>query len=201
MNEGPDVDGGYLLVQGCSVRRDILEAFVDAQAIGVNREREPWSEAGGVEAARREYRERHKAAGLCVYCPKPADPATVHNAFPVCTEHRQRAIARTMAKYIPHPRPERTPEVVAAARAKQNERDRVRRKERAVEHALAGLCTFCSREALPDRALCSICAAKRRARYDHERRARGLGVNRCSVCLSREHNRQRCPKSKPKRGS
>lgn len=51
---------------------EILEEFVEAARQGHNPEHEPWTEAGGLEAARHAYRERHRARGLCRSCTRPA---------------------------------------------------------------------------------------------------------------------------------
>lgn len=53
---------------------ELLEEFVEAAQLGCNPEREPWTEAGGLEAARAAYRARHAERGLCKWCTRPAVP-------------------------------------------------------------------------------------------------------------------------------
>lgn len=75
-----------------NLQRDILEEFaLVANQFGKDR---PATDAGGLEALRRAYRERHISKGLCRSCPSHAVPGRRS-----CAKHLQDRLASASAYY------------------------------------------------------------------------------------------------------
>lgn len=74
---------------------EILEEFAEAQAM-IERRRTPWlpltGKQNGLEALRRAYRARHVVMGLCMWCPKHAEPGKKS-----CTYHLRENLKRARA--------------------------------------------------------------------------------------------------------
>ena len=119
--------------------------------------------AGGLEAARRAWRDRQEERGLCRSCKRPARPGRRY-----CTVHLADAAARA-----------------SAWQRENRERSRAARRER--YHATH---VPKPRKRLPAEVIRERTRERQRAWYLRTRQV--FGVTRCGVCRAQGHNRQTC---------